>query len=462
MSDSAPSASDVTARLAALEAENARLRAATATAAQQQRPAGSRWRGFFSALCIVIASILVPVSIITAWARVQLVEEDAFVNTLAPLVDDPAVQDLVITEALDAIDAQVDFEELTGEVFDGVIDLGVGPRAEAALRLLQQPAADGLKNLVGTTVTTVVESDAFSDVWATTVRGAHRALTLASTSDGGGVVVMTPDGVGIQLAPIIAQVKQNLEERGVGVASLIPEVDRVIILGSGDTLTSIRTVYAIAATAGWWLPLITLALFALGILLARRRSLAVMGTGIGIALGAAALATTMGVGRLAVGMVAADLDLSPNGLGVIYERLVEDMTQTAWVLALLGVLVTVVGWLMGRSRAAQVTRGAVSSLNAAARDGLAGRGLHTGAFGTWIGAHRVLVRVVIAVLAVLWLFLLRPISFGEIVLVVVVAVLVAWILELMQRRPASSAPTGGDEAGPAAEAVTAASAPADR
>ena len=58
-----------------------------------QRPAG-RWRAFVSALVIVVATILVPISIVSAWARVQLVDEEAFVATLAPLADDPAVQQL--------------------------------------------------------------------------------------------------------------------------------------------------------------------------------------------------------------------------------------------------------------------------------------------------------------------------------------------------------------------------------
>ncbi len=196
-----------------------------------------------------MAAILVPVSIVGAWARVQLVDEDAFVSTLAPLVDDPAVQALVIDETMEAITAQVDFEELTANVFDGIADLGLPPRAEQALGLLQAPAADGLENLVTQTVTRVVESEAFADVWATATRAAHRALTTAATSDGGGLVVRTDDGVGIQLGAIVERVKQNLTDRGVGVAQLIPTVDRVVIIGEGDNLAAIRTGYAIATTA---------------------------------------------------------------------------------------------------------------------------------------------------------------------------------------------------------------------
>lgn len=420
------------ARIRELESENARLAAETAPGSE--RPSSGRWRAIVSALCIVIAAILVPVSIVTAWARVQLVEEDAFVATLAPLVDDPAVQALVIDETMDAITAQVDFHQLTSDVFTGISDLGVPPRVSQLLDMLQAPAADGLENLVSGAVTRVVESDAFSDVWATATRAAHRALTTAATSDGGGLVVKTDEGVGIQLGAIVDTVKQRLVDRGVSAAQLIPAIDRVIIIGKGDNLAAIRTGYALATTLGWWLPVITLALFGAGIALARRRSVAVLGTGLGLAVGAGALAASLAIGDTAMGIVASDLDLSPSALDVIYDQLVASMTQTAVVLCLLGVFVAVLGWAMGRSSAARSSRQAVRSMNSAARSQLAARGLDTGGFGAWLARYRVLVRSVIAVLAVLWLFALRPLSFGDVLLVLVVAFGVAWLLELVQRR----------------------------
>ncbi len=435
MSDSSAATTDLqdlAERVRELEAENARLTAPTTKSTK--RSSSGRWRAIVSALVIVIAAILVPVSIVTAWARVQLVEEDAFVATLAPLVDDPAVQALIIDETTAAINAQVDFDQLTANVFDGIAELGLPPRAESALGLLQAPAADGLRGLVDQTVTRVVESDAFSDVWATTTRAAHRALTTAATSDGGGLVVKTEEGVGIQLGAVVERVKANLTERGLGVAQLIPAVDRVIILGEGDNLALIRTGYALASVVGWWLPVITLALFGLGILIARRRSTAVLGTGLGLAIGSGALAATLSIGSAAMGIVAGDLGLSASALDVIYAQIVGAMSQTALVVMLLGVLVAIIGWLMGGSSPARSVRTATDSLNDSARAQLAARGVNTGAFGAWLGRYRVLVRTLVAVLAVLWLFAIRPISAGDILLMLIVALLVGWILELLQRR----------------------------
>ena len=439
---SEPDTVDLQAELAALRAENEALRRGVVAPDEVAPPSRTRsgwWRSLLSALCITIAAILVPVSIVGAWARVQLTDEDAFVATLAPLVDDPAVQAMIIDESMEAVNAQVDFDQITADVFDGIAGLGLPPRAADALQLLEAPAANGLESLVTTTVTRVVESDAFAEVWATATRAAHRALVGVSTSDGGGLIVRTDEGVGIQLGAVVERVKQNLIDRGLGAAELIPTVDRVIILGEGDNLATIRTSYAAANTLGLWLPIISIALFGLGILIARRRSAAVLGTGIGFALGGVALAIMLAIGDSAMGVTAGVLGLSPDALNVIYEQLVGNMQQTALVVAFLGVFIAILGWVTGRSAPARGLRSAIDSMNASGRRELAARGLDTDSFGLWLGRQRVLVRTLIAVLAVIWLFLLRPLSVGDIVLVAVVAFGVAWILELLQRRPEEAA-----------------------
>ena len=467
---SEPVTVDLQAELAALRAENEALRRGVVAPDEVAPPSRTRsgwWRSLLSALCITIAAILVPVSIVGAWARVQLTDEDAFVATLAPLVDDPAVQSMIIDESMEAINAQVDFGQITADVFDGIAGLGLPPRAADALQLLEAPAANGLESLVTTTVTRVVESDAFAEVWATATRAAHRALVGVSTSDGGGLIVRTDEGVGIQLGAVVERVKQTLIDRGLGAAELIPTVDRVIILGEGDNLATIRTSYAAANTLGLWLPIIAIALFGLGILIARRRSAAVLGTGIGFALGGVALAIMLAIGDSAMGITAGVLGLSPDALNVIYEQLVGNMQQTALVVSFLGVFIAVLGWVTGRSAPARGFRSAIDSMNASGRRELASRGLDTDSFGLWLGRQRILVRTLIAVLAVIWLFALRPLSIGDIVLVAVVAFGVAWILELLQRRPEelaaygdtdllySDVPVGADDASPTVEIVPA-------
>lgn len=438
--------SDLTERLAVLEEENARLRAETDSAASSAHsPGAMKWRAWVSALCIVIATILVPESIVASWARVQLVDEERFVATLAPLASDPAIQEMIIDETMDAITAQVDFAGLTASVVDGVASLDIPPAAVSALRLLEQPAADGLKSVVNRAVTTVVESDAFAEVWTTATRGAHRALTLTATSDGGGLVVRTTDGVGVQLGAIVDRVRQTLADQGVGAAALIPSVDRVVVIGTGESLMLIRTAYTVTTVVGTWLPLVSLALFALGIFIARRRSTALIGAGIGLFIGGGSLAVGISVGTITMSAVAAQTDLSPSALGAVYGQISGDMSHTATMIAVIGLVVAVLGWASGRSRSATALRGSLGSINAGLRGRLHARGVDTGRVGRWLYAQRALVRGLIAVLAVLWLLALRPLGLGDIVLVIVVALVVWWLAELAQRRPDEAIVTVQDD-----------------
>jgi hypothetical protein len=112
--------SDLGARVRVLEAENARL-----SALAVPRRSRGRWRAVVSAMLIVLAAVLVPVSIVAFWARLQLIDEDAFSRTLGPLTDNPAVQTLIVDETMAAVRERVDFDELVARV----AELGLGERA---------------------------------------------------------------------------------------------------------------------------------------------------------------------------------------------------------------------------------------------------------------------------------------------------------------------------------------------
>jgi len=150
---------------------------------------------------------------------------------------------------------------------------------------------------------------------------------------------------------------------------------------------------------------------------------------------AALLAALFSAGSIAVSAAADRLKVSPSALEVIYGTLVDQMQHTAVVTAVLGVFIAILGWSLGDWSTARSLRNVIGGLNSSARRGLAERGLNTGGFGRWLGRYRVLVRAVVFALAVVWLLLLRPLSFGDIVLVIIVALLVTWMLELLQRRP---------------------------
>ena len=109
-----------------LTEENERLRARVAT----EEPAPAReprriWRGVLVVVLLVLATILAPAATVAGWARLQLTSADAFVDTFAPLADDPNVQALITDQAVTAINNAVDIPGLTNEVFTAVDQIGL-------------------------------------------------------------------------------------------------------------------------------------------------------------------------------------------------------------------------------------------------------------------------------------------------------------------------------------------------
>ena len=445
------SGSELEARIAELEAENAALRAGTgetvgadgagradAAASVAPRPERRRWGRTAAAIVLVVVGLLLaPVAVISAWARLELVDTDRFVATFAPLAEEPAVQAYIGNEVTAAIEAQVDIPGLTKDVFDGIKSLGLPPRAEDALGLLEAPAAQGLQSLVSGVVDRVVESDAFEDIWAAALRATHTQLIAAIQGDPDAALAIGGDGtISVQLGPIIANVKQRLIDQGVGFASAIPEVDRSIVIAQNDSFVLVRTIYTLAVAVGTWLPWIVLLLLFAGVLVAKRRSNALVWTAGGFALSMVILASGIGIGRaFFIGTVSPSI-MPADTAEVVYDGLLEFMLATIVALLVLAVFIALIAWFSGPSRPARAVRGFATTGLSSVRRSAASHGVTTGAFGIWLDRWRGLVYGAIAVVASVVVLLSRPVTTGMVVTTVLLALLAVLVVELL-RRPAA-------------------------
>jgi hypothetical protein len=441
---------ELEARIAALEAENAALRAdrvvggdvgerADAAASVQAKPARRRWgRTAGAVVLVVVGLLLAPVAVISAWARLELVDTDRFVATFAPLAEEPAVQAYIADEVTAAIEEQVDIPGLTADLFDGLEALDLPPRAVTALGLLEAPATQGLQSLVSGIVDRVVESPAFADVWATALRVSHRQFVAAIQGDPDAALSIGGDGaISVQLGPIIEAVKDRLVEAGVGFASAIPEVDRSIVVAQDNAFVLVQTVYALAVAAGTWIPWISLLLLIAGVLLARRRAAALVWTAGGLALTMLILASGVGIGRaFFMGTVSPSI-MPSDAAAALYDGLVELMLSTIVALFILSLSVAVIAWFSGPWRPAQAVRGFAESGFAGLRRSAAAHGVTTGSFGVMLDRWRVPVYVAIAVIASVVVLLNRPVTTSGVVWTVVVALLAVLVVELL-RRPAEA------------------------
>lgn len=418
-------------RVLTLERENDELRA------PRRRIRG---KSILGAVLLVLAVVLAPVATMGTWARLQVVDTDRFVATFAPLASDPDVQDFVADEVTTAIDEQVDIAAVVGEVFDGIRSLGLPPRADTALTLLEGPAANGAISLIDGVVNDVVRSDQFADIWAQSLRFTHERATAILQNEPGTAVQLGEDGaVTIELGVVIDRVKQVMSERGIGLADVIPEIDRSIPIAQADALVLVRTVYQIADIGGFWLPWVVVALLVAGVLLVRDRPRALFWTSAGFALVFLLLTAGVGIGRGVFIRAVSPSIMPAPAASSLFDQLTSLLAGTIAALALVGVLAALWAWSAGSGRTAVALRGLVDSGFTSVRRGAERRRLTTGAFGRAVDRFRGPIYIVGALLAMLVLIATRPVSFGTVVGVAVGLLVLAILVELL-RRPAEQEP----------------------
>ncbi|MGW0992227.1 hypothetical protein ACWD5V_02725 [Streptomyces sp. NPDC002523] len=284
-----------------------------------------RLRSALSAVLIALSSLLVPFGAVAAWAAYTLTDTGRYVTTMAPLAADPDVRDAVAESVGDGILREVD-----AHMDVRPVRASVGPFVHDAVRSFTQTRA-------------------FRLAWDTGNRVTHDAVLRALREEDDDE--NTPEQpVTVDLAPVTAQVKQQLTHDHVPLAARIPvEHTAVPILQAGE-LTRLRKGFHVLEVAGFWLPVAAVVFAVTGIALAVHRRRAVTATALGTALGGALLALAVAVGR---GLTLADLPAGTShaAAGAVYDTLTATLRTVSWLLLGLGLVVALAARLL------RVTRG---------------------------------------------------------------------------------------------------------
>ncbi|MGW4382717.1 hypothetical protein [Kitasatospora sp. NPDC004531] len=394
------------------EPELAALRARVASL-ESREPRRHRVRSFFAVLLIVLAAVLTPLAVVASWSRSQVTDTDRFVATMAPLASDPAVQAAVADRATAAVMQQLPVSDLLNEVAPGD-----QPALNALLGKVGSALTDGLTGFVHGQVLDVVRSDAFAGIWETVLRDAHAAFTNVLTGQGGGSVQVKGDTVTLDLAPVIAQVKDRLVARGLGPAEKIPEVHTDFTLVQSDAVRKAQTGLRLLDLAGFWVPVLAVLCAVGGVLLAVRRRRAVVTAALAMAAGAVLLGIGLSVFRaLYLDKLPAEVDQA--AAGAIYDTLVRYLRAAVRMLLALGIVIALAAWLTGPGRRAGWVRQLWQAGLGAVRRAAEGIGLRLGPVGrfvhrwkAWLGWGAVAVAAVVlltwgypTVAVVLWIAL---------------------------------------------------------
>jgi hypothetical protein len=416
---------ELLARIAALEEENASLRERPFVEREaHERPRPRRGRTAGAVAVIVIAALLAPLAVTAMWVRGLVADTDRYLETVAPLADDPAVQQAVIGQITAAIVEEIDPEELAGQATSAIADLDLPPTVSTAVRALQTPLADAISSFVREGVARVVTSDAFANVWVEANRTAHEQLVAVLRGDPEAIATLDDGGdLSINLESAISVVTTSLSEQGFTIVDRLPSIDVNFNLMSNSDLVRLRQVYRLIDVLGPVLIWVTLGLLALGVVLAANWSRALMIGGFVLAGSAVLLAAVITVGRgIYTDALVGQVQRLDAAL-VVYDGVMGGLRMSARTTLALGLVLVVVGFLLGSSSTARSLRSAVGRAEQATGPSWLTRVRQTSA-ARWVAGHRGGTEGAVAVLAGVTLVAADRLSPAYIVTVALIALMV--------------------------------------
>jgi hypothetical protein len=394
-----------------------------------------RWRALVSAILITLGCVLAPVSVLGVWAANQVSNTDRYVANMAPLISEPPIQHALSARLTSEITSRIDVPALTAQASAELAQANL-PRLSALLTNFQAPIANGVDSLVATTVSRAVASPAMANIWVSANRTAHQGIVRVLSGQGNGSLSVVNNEVVLNLGPLIAQVKQNLIARGFGFADKIPTVNATFPLFEAPNLAKAQQGYRLITTLRWVLPFLSLILLAVGIWVGRRHRRALIGAALGLSASMLVLAAALLIARAIYLNSVPQTTLPADAAAALYDTLVRFIRDGLRVLLVIGLVVAAGAFLAGPSAAAVRTRRGVKSGIDWVRARGERAGLRTGPVGTWVGAHKTLLRAAAVGIAVLiFVFWGQP-SLAVVIWLVILLLVVLGLIELLAGEPA--------------------------
>ncbi len=292
---------------------------------------------------VVLGVLLTVISLLATYVRREALDPDQFEQTSRALIANPAIQDQVAAQMVEAFYANVDVAGELGSQLPPNLEKLAGPIAglsreladRAAHELVQRPRAQD-----AFVAATSVSQAAF-------VRVLHGDTQAVETADG---------NVVLDLRPLVLELGDRINFVS-NLADKIPqESAQVTILESEDLDLAQKATHLLEQIANWiWI--LAVAAWAAAIWLARgRRRQEVRALGIGlIIVGVLVLALRVLLGNYFVDHVVLSESVRPAA-SAAWDIVTQSLADSGWVALAIGVLVAAGAWLIGPGRRATAAR----------------------------------------------------------------------------------------------------------
>ncbi len=389
----------------------------------------ARWRTLASKILIAIFCVSMVLSVVAIWASNQIEETDRYVDTVAPLAHDPAIQSALINRV------NAGFASLLN-------DVAMQDRLSDRDRYLAAPLASLLQQFVNEEVTAFVTSDQFPAMWEQINAAAHPVVSAVLLGEGTQSISTANGQITLDLAPLFNEIFNRLSARGVDIVNRIDldGIDTTFVIFQSEELASAQDAVDILTSLAVVLPILAVGSLVAAVLLSIHRRRAIIWSGLGLAVAMALLLIQLAFVRwMVVDNLGAGSD--PAAATAFFETLGRYLRDAARLLGLLGLLVAGTayatrphGWLR-RERPARRTsiRGAWDSARA--------RTPEFDHVGPWTRAHLAVLAVGLGVLCCFLVILRDPMDARRATTILLIAVLGFGALALIHARMAPVAVT---------------------
>jgi hypothetical protein len=274
----------------------------------------------------ILACIVLPLGLVSAWAAGVLIDTNRYVATVAPLAGDRAVKQAVEHRLEDFAVASID-RDRTGQPLP---------------KLLRAAAVEAIHEAV----VGVVEGPAFPPAWRVANRAAHRELVSVLRGRDEGVV--RSDGqVTVGLGPVLKAALTTLEKKGLLRRDAAADVQINVSLMNVSDLRRAQRVYSVLGPAGFWLPVIWLLLAMATMVVAPNRGRTLAWLAVGAIVGVALLWLA---GRFVRHRALASIAEKDDAVvaRAVWDAVVASLNLAIWTVLIVALVVLLVNWVTGR------------------------------------------------------------------------------------------------------------------
>ena len=404
--------------------------------AAKRPPRARRSRAVIAWVLIVLASLLIPISILSAWAITTVTNTDQYVATMAPLARDPVIVDHLATKATDAL--------FSSHVVQNKVEAVLPSKAKPIV----QPIVAQVQTYVHGLALQVFQSPKFGTLWDGLNRHTHDAVVDILTGKQSALTKKVEKGgaIVLNLSPALNNIIDKANSRGVTLFNPLKSVlaqngSLSFTVVTQQQVSKFSGIFNLVVKFGWAVPVIAVVLGLLAIAIAVRRRKTLLRLSIGVALISTVLLAALSLGRNVFTHQATVHHLDSGVAGTVWDTLLRFLKADLRWMLLAAIVVALIAWVFGPARYAVWIRRHVAAgarwvaEQARSLSGGAGRAAaeserarHAGA---WILEHLAALRIVGVIVAGLFLVFNGNLTGWSLLVILIVLAVYLGLLQLV-------------------------------